>query len=156
MSEAITESAVTAAVDAALAAISAAPDSAALRAARTAHAAEGSPLAQFNAAIRDLPGDQKAAAGKLVGGARARVNQALAAQEATVLAAEEQARLADEAVDVTAVPSRWRAGARHPLSLLMEQMSDLFISMGWEIGEGPELEHEWFNFDALNFDEDHP
>jgi phenylalanyl-tRNA synthetase alpha chain len=38
----------------------------------------------------------------------------------------------------------------------MEEMSDLFISMGWEIGEGPELEHEWFNFDALNFDEDHP
>ena len=35
-------------------------------------------------------------------------------------------------------------------------MSDLFISMGWEIGEGPELEHEWYNFDALNFDEDHP
>ncbi len=152
----ITESAVESAVGAALAAISAASDSAALKAARAAHSAEGSPLANFNAMIRDLPGEQKAAAGKLVGAARARVNEAFAAQESVILAAEEAAQLAAEAVDVTAVPSRWRAGARHPLSLLMEQMSDLFISMGWEIGEGPELEHEWFNFDALNFDEDHP
>jgi len=143
-------------VAAALSAISAATDSTALKAARSAHSGEASPLAGFNAAIRDLPGDQKAAAGQLVGGARARVNEAFAAQESVILAAEEAAQLAAEAVDVTAVPTRWRAGARHPLSLLMEQMSDLFISMGWEIGEGPELEHEWFNFDALNFDEDHP
>ena len=152
----ITEKAVEAAVAAALTAISAATDSSALKAARTAHSGEASALAGFNAAIRNLPGDQKAAAGQLVGGARARVNEALAAQESVILAAEEAAQLAAEAVDVTAVPTRWRAGARHPLSLLMEQMSDLFISMGWEIGEGPELEHEWFNFDALNFDEDHP
>ncbi|MFC5501397.1 phenylalanine--tRNA ligase subunit alpha [Lysinimonas soli] len=152
----ITESAVEAAVAAALAAIAAAGDSAALKAARAAHSAEGSPLADFNAGIRDLPGDQKAAAGKLVGGARARVNEAFAAQESVILAAEEAAQLATEAIDVTAVPTRWRPGARHPLSLLMEQMGDLFTSMGWEIGEGPELEHEWFNFDALNFDEDHP
>jgi len=152
----ITEKAVEAAVEAALAAIAAATDSAALKAARTAHSAEGSPLASFNAAIRDLPGDQKAAAGQLVGGARARVNAAFAEQESVIRAAEEAAQLAAEALDVTAVPTRWRAGARHPLSLLMEQMSDLFVSMGWEIGEGPELEHEWFNFDALNFDEDHP
>ena len=152
----ITESAVDSAVAAALADIAAADDSTALKAARAAHSAEGSPLANFNAAIRNLPGDQKAAAGQLVGGARAKVNEAFAAQESVIHAAEETAQLAAEAVDVTAVPTRWRAGARHPLSLLMEQMSDLFISMGWEIGEGPELEHEWFNFDALNFDEDHP
>ena len=152
----ITEKAVEAAVEAALAAIAAATDSAALKAARAAHSGEASALAGFNAAIRNLPGDQKAAAGQLVGGARARVNAAFAEQESVILAAEEKAQLAAEAVDVTAVPTRWRAGARHPLSLLMEQMSDLFISMGWEIGEGPELEHEWFNFDALNFDEDHP
>jgi phenylalanyl-tRNA synthetase alpha chain len=153
---AITEKAVAAAVDAALAAIASAADSAGLKAARTAHAGEHSPLAKLNATLRDVPADRKAAAGKLVGEARGRVNAALAAQESIALAAEEADQLASEAVDVTEVPTRWRRGARHPLSLLMEQMSDLFISMGWEIGEGPELEHEWYNFDALNFDEDHP
>jgi len=156
VSNPITESAVTAAVEAALAAIGEAGDSASLKAARAAHAGENSPLAQLNAQIRDLPGDQKAAAGKLVGQARGQVTQALAAAEERIVVAEEQARLEAETVDVTAVPSRWNRGARHPLSLLMEEMSDLFVAMGWEIGEGPELEHEWFNFDALNFDEDHP
>ena len=152
----ITESAVSTAVEQALAAFAAAGDSAALKAARAAHTAEASPLAQLNARIRDLPGDQKAAAGKLVGQARAQVNAAADEAAARILAAEEAAQLAAEAVDVTAVPSRRRTGARHPLSLLMEQMGDIFVAMGWEVAEGPELEHAWFNFDALNIDPDHP
>jgi len=152
----ITESAVSRAVEAALAAFAEAQDSAALKAARAAHTADGSPLAKLNAGIRDLPGHEKAAAGKLVGEARGRVNAALAEAEARIVATEEQAQLAAEAVDVTAVPTRRRLGARHPLSMLMEQMGDIFIGMGWEVAEGPELEHAWFNFDALNIDPDHP
>lgn len=155
MSE-ITEPAVRAAVEAAISAFQGAGDSAALKAARAAHTADGSPLSKLNAGIRDLPNDQKAAAGKLVGEARGRVNAALAEAEERILVAEEEAQLAAEAIDVTAVPSRRRAGARHPLSLLMEQMGDIFIGMGWEVADGPELEHAWFNFDALNIDPDHP
>ena len=156
VSSPITEEAVRAAVEAALAEIGAATDSAALRAARSAHSGEQSPLARLNAAIKELPGDQRAAAGRLVGQARARVAEALAAQEAVILVAEERARLEAERVDVTALPDRWRHGARHPIPLLMERMADIFVGMGWEVAEGPELEHEWFNFDALNFDADHP
>jgi phenylalanyl-tRNA synthetase alpha chain len=152
----ITEAAVSTAVDAALADFAAAQNSATLKAARAAHTADGSPLAKLNASMREVPADQKAAAGKLVGEARAQVNAALAEAEGRILTAEEQARLAAEAVDVTAVPSRRRTGARHPLSLLMEQMGDIFIAMGWEVAEGPELEHAWFNFDALNIGPDHP
>jgi phenylalanyl-tRNA synthetase alpha chain len=152
----ITESAVSTAVEQALAAFAAAQDSAELKAARAAHTADGSPLAKLNASMRDVPNDQKAAAGKLVGEARGRVNAAAAEAEVAISAREEQAQLAAEAVDVTAVPSRRRLGARHPLSLLMEQMGDIFIGMGWEVAEGPELEHAWFNFDALNIDPDHP
>jgi len=152
----ITESAVSTAVEQALAAFAAATDSAALKAARAAHTADGSPLAKLNAAMRDVPNDQKAAAGKLVGEARGRVNAAAAEAQARIESAEEEAQLAAEAIDVTAVPSRRRLGARHPLSLLMEQMGDIFIGMGWEVADGPELEHAWFNFDALNIDPDHP
>ncbi|WP_395639588.1 phenylalanine--tRNA ligase subunit alpha [Pseudolysinimonas sp.] len=155
MSE-ITESAVSTAVEQALAAFAAATDSRELKAARAAHTAEGSPLAKLNASMRSVPNDQKAAAGKLVGEARGRVNAAAAEAEGRILAAEEEAQLAAEAVDVTAVASRRRLGARHPLSLLMEQMGDIFVGMGWEVAEGPELEHAWFNFDALNIDPDHP
>jgi phenylalanyl-tRNA synthetase alpha chain len=155
-SPAITESAVAAAVDAALAAIAAAADTAQLKAAKSAHAGEASPLAALNAGLRAVPADQKAALGALVGRARAEVGQALAAREGELAVAEETARLAAEAIDVTAIPARALSGARHPLSTLMEQMSDIFIAMGWEVAEGPELENEWFNFDALNMDADHP
>lgn len=152
----ISEQAVAAAVEAALAAIAAAGDTAQLKAAKSAHAGEASPLAALNATLRDVPADQKAALGALVGRARAQVGQALAAREGELAEAEETARLAAEAIDVTAIPPRTLPGARHPLSTLMEQMSDIFIAMGWEVAEGPELENEWFNFDALNMDADHP
>ncbi len=152
----ITDEAVAAAVDAALAALADAATVAELKAARSAHVGEASPLARLNGAIKDLPNEQKAAAGKLLGQAKGRVSQAVAEREAELAVAEERARLQAEGVDVTAVPSRWREGARHPLPMLMERMGDVFIGMGWEIAEGPELEHEWFNFDALNIDPDHP
>ena len=155
-SPAITEQSVQDAVDAALAAIATASDDATLREARGSHTAEGSPLSRMNASIRDLPGSEKAAAGKLVGQARGRVNQALADQEAVITAAGEAARLEAETVDVTAVPPRRQTGARHPLSLLIERMQDVFVGMGWSVGEGPEVDHEWFVFDALNTDPDHP
>ncbi len=156
MSEPITEASVAAAVDSALAAIAAATDLADLRSLRSVHLGEGSALARLNAAMRDVAPDRKAAAGKLVGQARAKANEAFAAREAELFAAEDAKRLAEEAVDVTALPSRRTTGARHPLSLLQELIGDVFVGMGWEIAEGPELENEWFNFDALNFDEDHP
>ena len=152
----ITPEAVNAAVDAALEAIAAASDSAALKAARAAHTAEGSPLARLNASLRSVPNERKAEFGKLVGQARGRVTQALAAREEEIVAAETAARLEAERVDITAIASRTRVGARHPLTLLQEQIGDIFVGMGWEIAEGPELEHEWYNFDALNFDVDHP
>ncbi|MCY7411558.1 MAG: phenylalanine--tRNA ligase subunit alpha, partial [Salinibacterium sp.] len=152
----ITVAGVGSAADAAAAAITAATTVSELRLARAAHAGEASPLALLNGSLKSVPAEDRAAAGKLVGQARATVATALAEREAQLAAAEESERLTSETLDVTAVPMRWQAGARHPLSLLMEHMSDIFVGMGWEVAEGPELENEWFNFDALNFDEDHP
>lgn len=152
----ITPDAVEAAVDAALAAIDAASSTADLKAVRAAHSGEGSPLARLNARLRDVAPENKAAFGKLVGQARGRVNQALAAREATLAEAETAAQLEAERIDITALPQRARVGARHPLTLLQDQVGDIFVGMGWEIVEGPELEHEWYNFDALNLDADHP
>jgi phenylalanyl-tRNA synthetase alpha chain len=103
-----------------------------------------------------VPADRKAEAGKLMGEAKGAVQAAYQKAEALLDAEEEAASLQEEALDMTAVGARRHQGARHPLSVLMEDMADVFVSMGWEIAEGPELEHEWFNFDALNFDADHP
>ena len=147
---------VDAAVSQAIAAIESATDLASLKAARTAAMGDGSPIAQINALLGKLPHEQKAEAGKLVGAARGQISQAYAAREEVIAKAEESAKLAAESVDVTASPLLSPLGSRHPLSLLQEQISDVFVGMGWEIAEGPELENEWFNFDALNFDADHP
>ena len=152
----ITEESVAAAVDAALSAIAEVVDTTGLKAVRAQHIGEASVLARLNSTLGSLPNDQKAAAGKLMGQSRGRVTKALEQREAELAVAEEHDRLAAEAVDVTALASRWTPGARHPLSLLQELIGDVFVGMGWEIAEGPELENEWFNFDALNFDEDHP
>ncbi|MGP6177526.1 phenylalanine--tRNA ligase subunit alpha [Microbacterium sp. A196] len=152
----ITPEAVESAVAAALDAIGAAASTAELKAARAAHVAEGSPLAVLNASMRQVAPEHKAAFGKLIGQGRGQVTQAMAAKETELAEAELAARLEDERVDITAVASRTRVGARHPLPLLQEEISDIFVSMGWEVAEGPELEHEWYNFDALNLDPDHP
>lgn len=127
-----------------------------LKVARASVIGEQSAIARLNASLRDLPSDQKAAAGALIGKARSELNASYTQREQELTLIEEQAKLAAESVDVTAAPSRQRLGARHPLSLLMDQVSDIFVAMGWEIAEGPEIENEWFNFDALNFDADHP
>lgn len=109
-----------------------------------------------NKQMRDLAKEHKAEVGKLMGQARGRLAKALEARN-TQLEEERDARiLVEEAVDVTAHTPRRRIGGRHPISVLQEQMCDIFVGMGWEIADGPELESEWYNFDALNFKPDHP
>jgi phenylalanyl-tRNA synthetase alpha chain len=152
----ITEAAVAAVVADALKAIADAGDLAALRSIRQATVGEQSEISKLNASLKTIDAEFKAAAGAIIGKARGEINAAFAAREVEFAAADERAKLAAETVDVTAVVTRVPFGARHPLSLLQDQISDVFIGMGWEIAEGPELEHEWFNFDALNFDADHP
>ena len=158
MSEAISinQQAVDGIVADASSAIASAADLAELKSLRARVVGDQSAISALNAQLRDLPNEQKASAGAIIGKARGDLNAAYAAREAELFAVEERAKLAAESVDVTAAPSPSRMGARHPLSLLMDQISDIFVGMGWEIAEGPEVENEWFNFDALNFDADHP
>ncbi|MFI2752612.1 phenylalanine--tRNA ligase subunit alpha [Cellulomonas sp. P22] len=127
-----------------------------LKAARLEHVGERSPLALANREIGQLPPADKAVAGRLVGAARGRLAKALAARQEQLEAERDERVLVEESVDVTLPVDRHPRGARHPLEMLSERIADIFVSMGWEIAEGPEVEAEWFNFDALNFGVDHP
>jgi phenylalanyl-tRNA synthetase alpha chain len=147
---------VEAAVAAALEAIAAAADLDELKAARLQHAGDKSPLSLANREIGALPPAAKAEAGKRVGQARSQVNAAVTARQAELDAERAERVLVEEAVDVTLPAERTPRGARHPLQTLQERIADIFVGMGWEVAEGPEVEAEWFNFDALNFDADHP
>ncbi len=155
-SKGISQAEVTKAIETALAEITKAGSLAELKKVKSSILGDGSALAGYSAKLGKLAADQKAEAGKIVGSARAKVTEAFEARESELSAAEEARLLEKEAIDITALGRIARTGARHPLSLLQEKISDVFVGMGWEIAEGPEVESEWFNFDALNFDADHP
>ena len=156
VSDKLSPESVASALQESLAALSEITDAASLRGQKAQIIGENSALSQLNGLIKSVPNEQKAEAGKLVGGARAQLSAAFAEKEAELEALERNQALAAEAVDLSAAPNYLGLGARHPLSLLMDQIGDVFVGMGWEIADGPELENEWFNFDALNFHPDHP
>ena len=140
----------------ALAVIAGAADLAELKAARLAHAGDRSPINLANAEIGALPPAARAEAGKRVGAARGAIRQALASRQEELEADRDRRVLLDETVDVTLPWDRAPAGARHPVTTVAERLADIFVGMGYEIAEGPEVEAEWYNFDALNFPPDHP
>ena len=154
--DALRPEAIEAAVDAALAAIATADSVAALKQARLAHAGDKSPLALANRAIGAIPPADRKEAGRLLGAARGRVQQALAERAEVIEAAELARVLVDEAVDVTLPVELAPQGAIHPVTGMIDLICDEFVAMGWEVAEGPELEAEWLNFDALNIGPDHP
>lgn len=140
----------------ALTAIAACADLAELKEVRLVHVGDRSPLALANREIGALPPAAKADAGKRMGLARQQIKTAWDEREAALLAARDEQVLSQETVDVTLPTYLAPVGGRHPLTTLMERVCDVFIAMGYDIAEGPEVEAEWVNFDALNVPPDHP
>jgi len=153
---ALSAESVQAAVFDALTAIAASANLDELKAAHLAHVGDRSALALANREIGALPPAAKADAGKRMGAARQTVKQAWDEREALLLAERDAQALTAEAVDVTLPSYASPLGGRHPLTTLMERICDVFIAMGYDIAEGPEVEAEWVNFDALNVPPDHP
>ncbi|WP_206028203.1 phenylalanine--tRNA ligase subunit alpha [Rhodococcoides kroppenstedtii] len=152
----LTDDALDGAVAEAQAAFEAAGDLDALTEAKTAHIGLKAPLALAQRALGQLPKSERADAGKKVKVARDRVKEAHDARREALAAERDAAALVAEAIDVTLPAVRRPIGARHPITVIADQVSDVFVAMGWEVADGPEVEAEHFNFDALNFLPDHP
>jgi phenylalanyl-tRNA synthetase alpha chain len=127
-----------------------------LAAAKPAHLGDRSPLLSARREIGALPPKARAEAGKRLNSSRTAVQAAFDQRRTALQAERNSSTLRAEAVDVTLPWDRVPQGARHPISALCERIADVFVAMGYEVAEGPELEAEWFNFDALNFPKDHP
>jgi phenylalanyl-tRNA synthetase alpha chain len=153
---ALTADEVERAVAEALAAIDAAKNLDQLKEARLAHAGDKAPLSLARAEIGALPPQARADAGRRVGAAVARVAGAVKERQQQLERERDEQVLVTERVDVTLPADRAPAGARHPVSMLADKLADVFVAMGYEVAEGPEVEAEWYNFDALNFLPDHP
>jgi phenylalanyl-tRNA synthetase alpha chain len=145
-----------AAVDKARDEFAAASDLAALAVAKPAHLGDRSPLLTARREIGALPPQARAEAGKRVNEAQAAIRQLFDERMARLQLERDERVLRDERVDVTQPWDRYPRGARHPITTLCERIADVFVGMGYEVAEGPEIETEWFNFDALNFKKDHP
>lgn len=143
-------------VAAALQDIAEATDVESLRAVRSRYNGDKAPLTLAKKLIGKLDPQDKATAGQNLGAAQGRVRAALDAKQIELQEAAQEAALEAETVDVSVLSSRHPLGSRHPLMVLEEEVADFFVSLGWDIAAGPQVEHEWFNFDALNFDADHP
>ena len=115
----------------------------------------GSVTAQLKA-LGALPADQRKAAGEAINRARDAIGAALAARKLALDAAALGARLAQEAIDVTLPGRRAERGGVHPVSRTLERISEIFGRLGYESADGPEIEDDWHNFEALNFPPHHP
>jgi phenylalanyl-tRNA synthetase alpha chain len=148
--------ALTDAVNAARQAFEGAADLDALARVKTQHLGDRSPLALARQALATVPKPDRADAGRRVNTCRGDVQRSYDARLAALRAQRDAAVLIAERIDVTLPSTRQPAGARHPITILAEHVADAFIAMGWELADGPEVETEQFNFDALNFPTDHP
>src|SRR5690606_20410156 len=103
-----------------------------------------------------LTGAERAAAGRELNQAKQAIEAAVNAREAAIARAELDARLAQEAIDVTLPGRAAGAGGLHPVSLTIERIEAIFQSIGFDVADGPEIEEDFFNFTALNTPENHP
>ncbi|HKB79151.1 MAG TPA: phenylalanine--tRNA ligase subunit alpha [Thermoanaerobaculia bacterium] len=108
------------------------------------------------AQLKDVPKAQKKDVGDALNKLRDRIESALQEKSAHAAAAEATRREARETLDVT-LPARLpRLGHLHPVTIVRRQMEEIFLEMGYSIDPGPEIESDWYNFEALNFIPEHP
>ncbi|MEG1646350.1 MAG: phenylalanine--tRNA ligase subunit alpha [Clostridia bacterium] len=113
-------------------------------------------LANIMRNMKDVPNEEKPLIGKLVNAARAEVESIIASKFDVLKQNQENAKLAKEKIDVTISGEKTEIGSKHPCTLVVEEILDIFTNLGFEVKSGPEIETDFFNFQALNIPKDHP
>lgn len=116
----------------------------------------GGELASLQRGIAGRPVEERPRLGRLIQQARARLESLVAERRESLSAAERAARLAAEAMDLSEIVGEVLPGRMHVVTQTWEELEDIFVGMGFVVAEGPEVEDEWHNFDALNTPADHP
>lgn len=106
--------------------------------------------------LKDLPPEERPQAGEQLNRLRALTEEQLEDRLAELRARGKERILREERVDITLPGSRWERGRTHPLTLVMDEIIDVFLDMGFEIARGPDIEDDYHNFQALNIPKDHP
>ena len=106
--------------------------------------------------MNQLKPDERPVVGQMVNDARREIEQLITEKNTELKAAELQSKLASERIDVTLPGRRVHEGHLHPLTLTLNRVKEIFVSMGYTVEEGPEVETDYYNFEALNLPKDHP
>ncbi len=113
-------------------------------------------LTEMMKAMKDLPQEERPAYGQLVNSTREVIETKLNEVKEKFDALMIENKLKSESIDVTEPARKVEAGHKHPMKVVIEEINDIFLGMGYKIAEGPEIEKEYYNFEALNIEKNHP
>ncbi|QZT34991.1 phenylalanine--tRNA ligase subunit alpha [Caldalkalibacillus thermarum TA2.A1] len=142
--------------DEALAQIHAAQEPRQLQEVKVKYLGKKGPITEVLRGMGALPAEERPKVGQLANDIRRQIEQALQARAVELEQKQLEERLKQEKVDVTLPGRPVHQGATHPLSGVIEQIEDIFLGMGFKIAEGPEVESDYYNFEALNLPKNHP
>jgi phenylalanyl-tRNA synthetase alpha chain len=117
---------------------------------------KSSPLNEIREAIKTVDGPDRATVGKAVAAARADLEAARATRAAALASVADADTATRRRLDLTLPPREYRRGHLHPVTRIWRELEDVFVGMGYKVAEGPEVELDWYNFEALNFPPGHP
>ena len=123
---------------------------------RVAYLGKKGELTSVLKGMKDVAPDERPKIGQMVNDTRQALEEALEKKKNTLAKKAREERLKREVIDVTLPAKRNRIGHRHPNSIALEEVERIFVGMGYEVVEGPEVEYDYYNFEALNIPKNHP
>jgi phenylalanyl-tRNA synthetase alpha chain len=127
-----------------------------LSAAERRYLGRSSALNEIREAIKSVDGSERAVVGKALSGARAELEAAHAARREALDAQTAALSATRDRLDLTLGPHEYVRGHLHPVTRIWRELEDVFVGLGYKVAEGPEVELDWYNFEALNFPPGHP
>jgi phenylalanyl-tRNA synthetase alpha chain len=113
-------------------------------------------LTQVLRGMKDLSAEERPVIGQMANEVREAIETKLEEAKNELAAKVQEMKLRAEVIDVTMPGKRRKIGHRHPMNLVVDEIKEIFLGMGYKIAEGPEIETEYYNFEALNIPDDHP
>ena len=128
----------------------------ALNEAKSRYAGKKSELSKAMQSLKDMAQEERAAFGKEVNEAKAKILSYFEAKEASIKEALLNKKLASEKIDITLPGRNYKKGSKHPFQVIVDEVTDYFVGLGYKVAEGPEVELDKYNFELLNIPHDHP
>lgn len=123
---------------------------------RVAYLGKKGKLTEVMKGMKDVAAEERPKVGQLVNDTRKAIEEKLEEVKRELAKAAREEKMREEVIDVTLPAKKNNVGHRHPNTIALEEVEDIFVGMGYEVAEGPEIEYDYYNFEALNIPANHP